>query len=135
MNAYSKQSKSVIVEKIEKGVQTFKRNRATGLATDYSKAGISHFLFQKHCKCPGELNMDCRDGHWKVILASSRFTNDAESRYAPVEGEALALVYGLESCRMFVLGCPNLLVTVDHLPLVKIFSDQALENIELRANI
>lgn len=31
---------------------------------------------------------------------------------------------------MFVLGCPNLLVTVDHLPLVKIFSDQALENIK-----
>ena len=60
----------------------------------------------------------------------SRFTKDAESRYSPVEGEALAMIYGLEACRMFVLGCPDLLVTVDHQPLVKIFSDQVLENIK-----
>ena len=125
-----KESKRVIVEKIENGVKTFEINRTTGLATDYSKTGISFFLFQKHCKCPGEADMSCGEGHWKVILAGSRFTNDAESRYAPVEGEALALVYGLESCRMFILGCPDLLVTVDHKPLTKIFSDQALENIK-----
>lgn len=124
------ESKKVIVGKIEKGVRTFEINRATGLATDYSKTGISYFLFQKHCGCSGELNMGCGDGHWKIILTGSRFTSDSESRYAPVEGEALALVYGLESCRMFILGCPDLLVTVDHLPLVKIFSDQALENIK-----
>ena len=31
---------------------------------------------------------------------------------------------------MFILGCPDLLVTVDHQPLVKIFSDQVLENIK-----
>ena len=59
----------------------------------------------------------------------SRFTTDAESRYAPVEGEALAVVYALEQCRMFVMGCKNLVVAVDHKPLVKIFSDQSLENI------
>ena len=74
--------------------------------------------------------MSCGEGHWKLILAGSRFTSDAESRYTSVVGEALALVYGLESCRMFILGCPDLLVTVDHLPLTKIFSDQALENIK-----
>ena len=123
------ESKRVIANKIEEGVQTFELDRTTGLATDYSKTGISYFLFQKHCSCTGEPDMSCGNGHWKLILSGSRFTNDAESRYAPVEGEALALVYGLESCRMFVLGCPDLLVTVDHKPLVKIFSDQALENI------
>ena len=123
------ESKRVIVAKIKEGVQSFELNRTTGLATDYSKTGISYFLFQKHCSCTGEPDMNCGEGHWKLILSGSRFNNDAESRYAPVEGEALALVYGLESCRMFVLGCPDLLVTVDHMPLVKIFSDQALENI------
>ena len=124
------ESKKKIIEKIENGVKTFEIDRTTGLATDYSKTGISFFLFQKHCGCPGETDMSCGDGHWKLILAGSRFTNDAESRYAPVEGEALALVYGLESCRMFILGCPDLLVTVDHQPLTKIFSDQALEKIK-----
>ena len=36
---------------------------------------------------------------------------------APIEGEALELLFGLTSCRMFVLGCSNLIVTVDHKPL------------------
>ena len=68
-----KESKRVIVEKIENGVKTFEINRTTGLATDYSKTGISFFLFQKHCKCPGEADMSCGVGHWKVIRAGSRF--------------------------------------------------------------
>ena len=86
------ESKRVIVAKIEEGVQTFELNRTTGLATDYSRTGISFFLFQKYCGCTGEPDMSYSDGHWKLILSGSRLTNDAESRYASVEGEALALV-------------------------------------------
>ncbi|MEL7377532.1 MAG: DDE-type integrase/transposase/recombinase, partial [Bacteroidota bacterium] len=52
-----------------------------------------------------------------------------ESHYAPVEGEALALTYGLENCRIFVLGCPNLILAVDHKPLTTIFSDQPFERV------
>ena len=117
-------SKRVIVGKIKKGVRTFKMNRATGLATDYNEIGLFYFLW-----------MQRRDEHeargWSLEDYSDRFrfTSDSESRHAPVE-ETLALVYGLESCRIFILGCSDLLVTVDHLPLVKIFSDQALENIK-----
>ena len=69
-------------------------------------------------------------GHWKLIYAGSRFTRNAESRYAPIEGEALALVYGLQSCRMFVLDSPNLLVTTDHKPLTRIFNDRSLDSID-----
>ena len=72
----------------------------------------------------------CGDVHWKLILVGSRFTLDAVSQYAPVEGEALALIYRLEQCRMFVLGCPNLIISVDNKPLVKIFGDQPLENVK-----
>ena len=43
----------------------------------------------------------CGDNHWKLILSGSRFCKDSESRYRPVEGEALAIVYALESTRMF----------------------------------
>ena len=63
-------------------------------------------------------------------MAGSRFTKDAETRYAPIEGEALALVYRLQSCRMFVLGSPNLTVAVDHKPLIKIFDDRQLDTID-----
>ena len=115
---------------IEEGVKTFKMNRATCLSTDYSKTGIGYFLFQKHCQCPTESGPNCGENHWKIILAGSRFTKDTESCYSPIEGEALVLIYGLESCKMFILGCPDLLNTVDHQPLVKIFSDQVLENIK-----
>ena len=108
----------------------FEINRITCLATDYNKTGISCFLFQKHCNCPGEANLNCRDDHWKLILVGSHFSNDAELCYVPVEENTLVLVFGLESCQMFVLGYPDLLVTVDHQPLTRIFSDQALENIK-----
>ena len=122
-------TKKHIVSKIEDGVKTFEMNRPTCISTDFCKAGIGYFLFQKHCDCPYEDGPNCGNEHWKLISAGSRFTSDPESRYAPVEGEALALVNGLESCRMFVLGCPNLLAAVDHKPLTAIFSDQPLERI------
>ena len=83
-----------------------------------------------YCDCERQNDPNCGGGHWKLIIAGSRFTKDAESRYAPIEGEALAAVHGLKSCRMFVLGCPNLTVAVDHQPLLKIWNDQALETIE-----
>ena len=60
----------------------------------------------------------------------SRFCSSAESRYHPIEGEALAIFYGLEKCKFFILGLPNLILCVDHNPLLAIFSDnQSLEAI------
>ena len=59
----------------------------------------------------------------------SRFTRPAESRYAPVEGEALAVVYSLDKAKHFVLGCSDLIVAVDHKPLLKIFGDRSLADI------
>ena len=58
----------------------------------------------------------------------SRFTSATESRYAPVEGEALAVADALEKARYFVLGCNDLVIAVDHKPLLKIFWDRSLEN-------
>jgi len=47
-----------------------------------------------------------------------------------VEGEALALADGLHRARFFVLGCEELLIAVDHKPLLKIFGDRSLNDIE-----
>ena len=60
-------------------------------------------------------------------MVGSRFTQPAESRYAPVEGEALAVAYALEKAKFFVLGCTDLNVAVDHKPLLDIFSDRSLD--------
>ena len=121
-------SKSVITAEIEKGVQIFEKDRPTCLATDWSKSGIGFWLSQKHCKCSSSKLFCCKDG-WKVTLIGSRFTRGAESRYAPIEGEALAVVVALEKARYFVLGCRDLTVAVDHKPLLRIFDDRSLNDI------
>ena len=86
------ESKLKIINEIENGVKTFEVNRLTYLLTDFSRTGIGYFLFQKHFNCATEAGPACSEDYWKLILADSHFTSNAESRYAPVEGEALALV-------------------------------------------
>ena len=122
------ESKQAIVNEINMGVEIFDKDRPTCLATDWSKTGIGFWLFQKHCTCPSPELFCCRTG-WRITLVGSRFTHDAESRYAAIEGEALAVADALEKCRHFVLGCRNLYIAVDHKPLVKIFGDRALADI------
>ena len=128
LDSLFEQSKSIIVEEILKGVEIFEKNKPTCLATDFSKDGIGFWLLQKHCSCPSTKPFCCRTG-WKVTLVGSRFTSPTESRYAPIEGEALAVVDALDKTRHFVLGCPNLVVAVDHKPLLKVFSDRSLDKI------
>ena len=128
MQSLFEESKSVIISEIEEGVRIFDASRPTCLATDWSKTGIGFWLFQKHCNCLGNNPFCCRDG-WKITLAGSRFTHPAESRYAPVEGEALAVADALNKARYFVLGCENLTLAVDHTPLLKIIGDRSLDEI------
>ena len=119
------ESKQHIVKEIQQGVRIFEKGRKTCLATDWSKDGTGFFLLHKHCTCPGNASFCCPDG-WKVTLIGSRFTHPAESRYAPIEGEALAVADALERTRYFVLGCDDLIVAVDHRPLLKVLSDRKL---------
>lgn len=42
----------------------------------------------------------------------------AESRYAPIEGELLGLTWALQKTAHYTLGCPKLVVMVDHKPLL-----------------
>ena len=46
------------------------------------------------------------------------------------EGECLAVVYGLQKCKYFLLGCRNLVIATDHKPLVNILNDRYLGDIE-----
>lgn len=88
----------MIISEIEEGVRIFDKSKPTCLATDWSKSGIGFWLFQKHCQCPSPEPFCCRTG-WKITLVGSRFTHAAESRYAPVEGEALAVADALDEAR------------------------------------
>ena len=122
-------SKSAILSSIEQGVRTFEPRRPTCISTDWSKTGLGFILSQKHCRCDMKSAPRCCREGWRLVFAGSRFTTPAESRYAPVEGEALAVAYALSKCRMFIMGCEDLLVTTDHKPLVKILGDSDLDRI------
>ena len=128
MNQLFDESKAVIIKEIEHGVKIFDKNKPTCLATDWSKSGIGFWLLQKHCSCTRITPLCCTEG-WKTTLVGSRFTHAAESRYAPIEGEALAVADALDKTRYFVLGCRNLVIAVDHKPLLKVFGDRSLNDI------
>ena len=121
-------SKTTIFKEIHNGVEIFNKTKPTCLATDWSKQGIGYWLFQKHCLCPSNDLFCCKQG-WKITLVGSTFTHTAESRYAPIKGEALAVADAQDNARYFVLGCKNLTIAVDHQPLLKIFGDRSLDHI------
>ena len=121
-------SKTDIIEAIRHGVEIFDVTRRTCLRPNWSTKGIGYFLSQKHCPCVSLTTGCCEDG-WKITLAGSRFLASAEQRYAPIEGEALAVAWGLEQTKYFTKGCDNLIVVTDHKPLVKIFGDHTLDEL------
>ena len=63
------------------------------------------------------------------MLAGSRFCTGAESRYAPVEGEAQGILLALENTKYYTLGNPHLVIATDHKPLIKLFGDRKLGDI------
>ena len=121
-------SKEAIIEAIKEGVKSFERNRVTCIAADYSKTGLGYTLSQKYCSCD-VLAPNCGEGHWRITLCGSRFCTPAEARYSPTEGEALAAVYGLQQCKEFLIGCPDVILATDHQALLSILNNRALESI------
>ena len=98
------------------------------MQTDYSGLGIGYFLSQKHCTCEGSTPGCCQEG-WRITLAGSRFLKPAESRYSPIEGEALGIAWSLEQTKYFTQGCPNLVITTDHKPLLGLLCSKSLDQI------
>lgn len=123
------ESKLEIIKQCEKGVRSFTPFRPTALATDWSRKGMGFWLCQKFCECEGAPRPGCCPTGWQTIFCGSRFCTAAESRYHPIEGEALAAAYGLEKCRFFVLGLPDLILCLDHRPLLSLFGKQELATI------
>ena len=61
----------------------------------------------------------CYQHGQKIILVGSRLTHSVKSGYTPIEIEALAVVDSLNKARHFVLGCSNLVISVDHKSLLE----------------
>ena len=119
-------SKAEIVRQCTHGVRMFDPALPTCLATDWSKFGVGYWLCQKRCPCPGTRPGCCQTG-WQTITVGSRFCNQAEQNYAPIEGEAMATAWAANKCRYFLLGLPMFTLAVDHKPLIPLLSDKSLD--------
>ena len=64
------------------------------------------------------------------MFCGSKFTSPAESRYSPVEGECLAVAWSLRKAKYYVAGCEDLIVAVDHKPLLGLLNEKGLDQIE-----
>ena len=100
----------------------------TRLTADGSKLkGLGYTLQQEHgrlCDC------SCPDIVWKNIQCGSRFLTDTESRYAPIEFEALSVAWAVKKCNYFLAGLPEFLIRNDHKTLIPILNNYTLNDIE-----
>ena len=97
----------------------FKLDAKTVLQTDASKKnGLGFALLQ------------LQEGKWRLITCGSRFLNPAESRYAMVELEALAIYWAIKKSYVYLAGLPHFTVLTDHKPLKSIFNLQTLAEVE-----
>ena len=95
-------------------VRHFDPKLQTTLITDASKLeGIGYVLLQHDPEKPSEP---------RLVRCGSRVLNPSERNYAPIELEALALVWAIEHCRLYLYGMQNpFKVITDHMPLVGLF--------------
>ncbi|XP_043232767.1 uncharacterized protein LOC122387025 [Amphibalanus amphitrite] len=69
-------------------------------------------------------------GRWRLIQCGSRFLSDAESRYAVIELELLALAWACKKCSIYLGGMQRFEVLTDHRPLIPILNSKSLAEIE-----
>ena len=122
-------SRDELVKVATQGLNYYDASLRTALVTDWSKTGIGFLVVQKHCKCT-ENSILCCSGGWKLVYCNDRFLDKAEINYAPIEGESLSISWALRKARMFLLGCKDFIIVVDHEPLLKVFGDKSLDKID-----
>ena len=86
-------------------------NKEVYLATDASEKGLGSVLFHKH-----------GDNTLRPIAYASRTLNEVEQRYATIDKEALAIIYGVTKFHQYLYGRHFTLLT-DHKPLERIFGE------------
>lgn len=94
-------------------------SKPTRLITDASRTGLGFLLQQED-----------QDGIWRTVQVGSRMLKEAEARYAVIELELLGIQFGVEKCRIFLLGLDHFFVITDHNPLVAICNSHRLDEIE-----
>lgn len=100
---------------------SFDPDLPTILQTDASRLyGIGHALLQDH-----------GGRHMRLVQCGSGFfLTDAETRYATIELELLAVVWAVSKCRLYRVGLQNFNIITDHRPLIPILNQYTLDTVK-----
>ncbi|XP_063888607.1 uncharacterized protein LOC135115606 [Scylla paramamosain] len=123
------QVKETICELAKNGLPFYNCTRPMAAITNWSKESIGFVILQQYCSCVSPEAPLCCKGGWCLALCGSCYLTPAKQGYAPIEGEALAVAYCLHKVRLFLLGCSNFLLVIDHCPLVGLLGDRALMDV------
>ena len=93
--------------------------REIKISADSSSFGLGAVLSQK------------QEGIWKPVAYASRALSDAETRYAQVEKEGLALTWACEKFANYIVG-KSIHLETDHKPLVSLFGQKDLSQMPPR---
>ena len=127
-------TKNLLADKVEEGIKSYDPARVTALLTDCCHHGVGFVMMQKHCHCPakqdGTTDLLCCSTGWLVCMVGSRFTHTAEANYSATEGELLAQANALQKTKYFTLGCPQLILGTDHMPLLGLLANRNIDSID-----
>ena len=65
-----------------------------------------------------------------LVQVDSHFLSEAESRYAIIDLEMLAVAWAANKCKAFLMGLQNFKVITDHNPLIPILNGHHLDGID-----
>ena len=65
-----------------------------------------------------------------LVQAGSRFLSEAESCYAIIELEILAVAWAVIKCKIFLAGLQTFQIITDHNPLIPILNSHHLDEIK-----
>ena len=86
----------------------------TKISADASAYGLEAVLLQQ------------QHNNWRPVAFASRALNEAETRYAQIEKEALALTWAMEKFAEFIIG-KEIVLETDHKPLVPLLGKKSLD--------
>ena len=99
----------------ENGLSYYDPARATKIIVDASPVGVAAILTQTSSK-----------GKSYIISYASRALSEVEQRYSQIERETLAIVFGCEKYKLYILGKPARVIT-DHKPLIPMFTKSKIQ--------
>ena len=103
----------------------------TRLYADAAKTkGLGYSLQQQHgngCKCKCSFTDGESSTAWKNVQCGLQFLQDCETRYAPIEFEALGVAWAVKQCRYFLAGMPTFLILCNHKTLIPILNDYPID--------